>query len=424
MLQSGAAAAASGLLSAVAIKIVAITAGPSGVAVLQSLQQIRQTALTVATSNGQTALVQGASSLRGRARAEYLRTVFAIFAAGAALVAGALILGRVSIARAAGLDAGRAPLVAWLGVVVALSAAFVFAAAVASARGKVGRIALAQIAASAAMAISALWLARNGWFVAMLAASAAASLVAVSWSRLEPARRWSGTAARHFFAMSATMAVTGLAGSLAVMAVRARIARADGLTTLGHFDAAWGISMNHVSLILASMQTFYAPALARAGTAAERGALIERTLLVAILASAPIISILAIAKPWVLSLLYSPAFHPAAVTLRWTLLGDYFKISLWILTIPIIATADLRAFLVFDLLAWGAFAAGAIALGTWWTAGEAAGIAFLLMNAGIAWAAMLYARSRHGFQPRPRLLSAWIGGGLLVATVSALSWRV
>jgi O-antigen/teichoic acid export membrane protein len=424
MLKSGAAALASGLLSAAAMKIVAVVAGPSGVAVLQSLQQVRQTAVTLATANGQTALVQGASSLADRTRAGYLRTVLLIFCAGASATAFTMILLRAKIADAVGLGVGRASLVAWLSVVVILSAAFVFSAAMAGAEGRIGRLALAQVGAAAAMAIPAWWMAQHGWFVAMLALSAATSLLIIGLQRIPPAPRWwNASAAKHFFSMSITMAVTGLVGSLALMAVRTRIARADGLPALGFFDAAWGISMNHVTLILASMQTFYAPALARAGSAAERGLLIERTLFLAIIASAPVIAMLAIAKPWALTILYSHAFHPAAESLRWTLLGDYFKIALWILTIPIIATADLRAFLVFDLVAWGSFAGGAAVLGRWWPASEAAAIAFLLMNAGIAGAALLYARRRHGFRPSARLIAAWTAGGVLVVAASGASWQ-
>ena len=65
---TGSAAVAGGALSVVATKIFAAMLGPAELAVLATLQQIRQAGVTGATLNGQTALVQGASS-RERPRA-------------------------------------------------------------------------------------------------------------------------------------------------------------------------------------------------------------------------------------------------------------------------------------------------------------------------------------------------------------------
>src|SRR5580700_3195595 len=90
MLQAGAGALISGLFAATAIKIIAALLGAGAVAVLQTLQQIRQTALIAATANGQTALVQGISSRSGRARREYARAILCVFAATTMMVAAAL----------------------------------------------------------------------------------------------------------------------------------------------------------------------------------------------------------------------------------------------------------------------------------------------------------------------------------------------
>ena len=64
---------ASGLLSALATKVVASLLGPGSVALLQTLQQLRDGALAAATATGKTALVQGASAFEGSERREYLR---------------------------------------------------------------------------------------------------------------------------------------------------------------------------------------------------------------------------------------------------------------------------------------------------------------------------------------------------------------
>src|ERR1700681_2931020 len=70
---AGSASLASGLLSAVAAKIMATVGGPVAVATLTTLQQLRQAAVVGATGNGQTALVRGSSALSGVRQNEYLR---------------------------------------------------------------------------------------------------------------------------------------------------------------------------------------------------------------------------------------------------------------------------------------------------------------------------------------------------------------
>ncbi len=109
-----------------ATKIVALLLGPASLAVLATLQQPRQTAVTAATCNGQTPLVQGASAFEGIARRECLWTVAPIFAAATTLTAAALALAPAAIALGRSLPIEAAPLVRWLAAAVPLSSLFVF----------------------------------------------------------------------------------------------------------------------------------------------------------------------------------------------------------------------------------------------------------------------------------------------------------
>jgi len=84
---TGAAAVAGAVLSVVATKIFAAMLGPAELAVLATLQQIRQAGLTGSTLNGQTALVQGLSARSGRQRREFLRTVLLLMGSATVLVA-------------------------------------------------------------------------------------------------------------------------------------------------------------------------------------------------------------------------------------------------------------------------------------------------------------------------------------------------
>jgi enterobacterial common antigen flippase len=235
---------------------------------------------------------------------------------------------------------------------------------------------------------------------------------------------WSGSAARHFLSISGAMLATSLAGSASFLAVRAGIVRVEGLAVAGQFDAAWSISMNQVSLVLASLQTHYLPALARSsGSPAERRASIARVLTLAAPASALIIAALAWAKPAWLTLLYSPDFHPAARYLRWTLAGDYLKVSSWILSLPMLAGADLRVFLFADLAASAAFLASALGLARLRTPSEAAAIAFLVMHAVHLILGGCYLRLRHRFLWPHSAAISWLAGAAVVGGISLWKWN-
>jgi O-antigen/teichoic acid export membrane protein len=490
--KTGAGSLASGLLSGVAIKIVAAMLGPAAVALVATLQQIQRTALSAATLNGQTALVQGASSFRGRKRREFLRTALGLFAMATLGVAVAMIGWPAGIARLAGLPVEFTNLVRWLAISMVLASVFTFASSLLRAMpevdGVIGRLAVIQVVAALAMAL-ACWPAamaaragHTGALVAMLGVSAGAAasgaVIAIAsrreilatlfgaafgkafgrarvertllpdgfdrarfgsvwfgsvWFRRsklgaacagEPGQSGTFQAARHFFAISGAMLATSLLGSAALLAVRARVTRISGSASTGQFDAAWGISMNHVALVLAAMQVYYLPVLGAARDASERRRHIANGLTLAICAAVPIIVGIALAKPAVISLLYSSAFHPAGRLLRWTLVGDYLKVTSWALAVPMLAAADMRWFMAADVSTQTAFWSGAWLVGHVnhfslnHSAAEAAAIAFLFSYAVNFAVCYFYARSRQGFRFGPRIAGLWTGGLLLVCAAS------
>jgi hypothetical protein len=190
----------------------------------------------------------------------------------------------------------------------------------------------------------------------------------------------------------------------------------------GQFDAAWNISMNHVTLILGSVQAYYLPALAAAKSAAERARQIRGMLLVATLAAVPVIVALQALKPLAIHLLYSTAFRSSPDFLRWTLIGDYLKISGWVLATPMLATRDIGAFLGSDLAAHAVFFGAAAWLSRFVKPSESASIGFLISCAVYLALALGYARWRHGFRFGAAGLSLWLTGLLLILGASATAW--
>jgi O-antigen/teichoic acid export membrane protein len=444
MSKTGAGAVASGLLSAGATKIIAVVLGPASVALVSTLQQVTQTALCAATFNGQTALVQGASALKGLEQRDYLRTTLRLFALATLTIAMVMLCVPASIARLAGLPPQFANLVGWLAIPLMCLSAFTFLSSVLRATGEIGKLALIQVFAAVAMALAA-WpaalAARSGHpsaLVGMLGLSAAAatggavwaiarhgSMVRAWFSQVQENTRYCrvgtvrvGNAAWHFFSISGAMLASSLTASAVLLAVRGHITRISGIGSTGQFDAAWGISMGHVTLILSAMQVYYLPVLAKARDAEARRRQIASVLTVAIVAVTPLIVSLLLLRPIAISVLYSPAFHPAVQYLRWTLIGDYLKVTSWVLAIPMLAAADMRAFLTADFSTQAAFLGGAWVLARVRGPAEAAAIAFAISYAVNFAICYFYARRRYGFRFGPRIAVLWMGGLALVSAVS------
>jgi O-antigen/teichoic acid export membrane protein len=439
MWKTGGASIASAMASAMATKIVASVLGPGSIALLGTLQQLRDGAVTLATANGRTALVQGLSSLDGVARREYLRTVGLLFGGATLLVAIAICAAPSEIIRWSRLPDSSASMLTWLALTVVLLSAFVFLTGMVNAMGEIGKLALLQMASPLA-ALAVAWpmaaSVRAGHPSAMIlylaipgAAAITASAAALSRHReqlrgwFQGSGRWcTAGAARHFLAISAAMLASGLVANVVLLAVRGSMIRREGLGMTGQFDAAWNISMNHVTLILASVQTYYLPALSASKSATDRGRKIRRMLMVATLVTVPVIVCLAALKPLAVSVLYSRAFGTAPEFLRWTLLGDFLKVGSWVLATPMLAARDLSAFLIFDLLAHGTFFGSAVLLAGIVRPSEGAAMGFLISHTLYFALCYRHARKKYEFRLGARGRSAWVTGLALVAAVSADCW--
>ncbi len=409
--KTGAGAIVSALLAAVGSKILAAWLGPSYIALIATLQQTRQAALSLATANGQTALVQGTNALAGVERREYLRTALVVIAAATAVSSAVLIFAREPITRAAGLAPERAGLIGWLSVPLILGSGLVVATALVNALHLIGRLAMLQVAGSAATAMlaapAAFLIARGhpGAIAGMLGLSAAASASAAAWmlrghgptlSRwlFGSGRWWSTRAARHFLSISGAMAAAGLVSSVGFLGVRARIIRVSGMDVAGNFDAAWAISMNQATLVLGSLQAYFLPALARAPDDAERRRHVSSVLAMAMVVSATVITCIAALRGFAIEILYSAKFAGAADFLRWTLIGDYFKVTAWVLAMPMIALADMRAFLAADAVAQIVFLGLSFFLARMRAPAEAAAMAFAASYALELMVCYAYVRKR------------------------------
>jgi len=114
--------------------------------------------------------------------------------------------------------------------------------------------------------------------------------------------------------------------------------------------------MTYIGFVLMAMGTDYYPRLTAAmhDHAAVNRMVNEQTEVALLLAGPVFLAMMGLA-PWVIELLYSRSFHPAADVLRWMVLGDVLKVVSWPLGFIILAAGDGRTFMLTESLAVGVF---------------------------------------------------------------------
>jgi O-antigen/teichoic acid export membrane protein len=180
--------------------------------------------------------------------------------------------------------------------------------------------------------------------------------------------------------------------------------------------------MNQTGLMLSALQTHLLPSLARMSVS-ERQEHLSRILILSSTISGCLILGLTALKLFVLHTLYSDQFDHAARYLRWTLVGDFFKITSWVLSSTFLASARSGLFLVADFASYGTFGLTAWLLSASTQPAEAAAIGFLAMYivhsticAGVLW-------SKAEYRPSPAVGRVWLGALALVVAGSVAFWE-
>lgn len=378
----------------VKVKVAAVLLGPAGVGVIGLLQSLLTTASVVA------ALGFGTVGTRQIAEAAGRGDDGGVAAARRALFWGTIGLGT---AGAAGFwlvrdilavhvmnDPPSGTQLGWLAVGVALSVAAGSQTALLNGLRRIDDLALISIASgilSTILGVSALFWLNDAAVLLFVLATPISSFILGHWfvSRVGPikapptplielGRQW------HIMAkLGAAFMISGLVVTLGQLIVRTLVQRELGADALGHFQAAWMISMTYIGFVLTAMGTDYYPRL----TAVIRdhdavNHLVNQQTEVAILLAGPVFLVMLALAPWVVELLYSSSFQDAATILRWQILGDFLKVASWPLGFVILAAGDGRTFMFAE-----SAAIGVLVLGTWLglplVGIQATGIAFLAM---------------------------------------------
>ena len=354
------------LIGLVRTKAVALLLGPAGLGLISLYTGLMSTAVTMAS------LGVGAVGARQVAEAVGADDVHALAVVRRAMLWGTLVLalaGGLAVWALRGILADRllggahADLVGWLAVGVALSVAAGSQGALIQGMRRIGdmaRLSVFGAALNTVLGVAVLWRWGSAGLVAYVLIGPLVNFVLghVFVSRLprlehgavsldEMAAQWKTLARLGVAFMGA-----GLAQTLVQLWIRVEVGDALGAGALGHYQAAWLISMQYVGFVLGAMGADYYPRLtAVIGDREAASRLINQQTEVALLISGPIFLAMTGLAPWVIHLLYSADFAPAVEVLRWQILGDVLKVASWPMGFVILAAGDGKTFFVTETLA-------------------------------------------------------------------------
>lgn len=378
----------------VKMKCLALLLGPLGVGAVGLYVSLIQTGSTIASLGLGTAGTRQIAAANAEGENDAVdtarRTLFWATLTLALIGAAIFWLGRFWIAELALADRSRGDEMGWLAIGVALTVAAGSQSALLTGLRRIGDLARVQVASGAAGALlgvlAIVQFGVDGIILMVLIAPLVAFLVGHLYVARLPKVSRKRASFRELSAQLRTMAGLGLAFMMSALAavfsqlvVRVLVQRELGGEPLGHFQAAWAISVTYLGFVLGAMGTDYFPRLSAVINDPQTATrLVNEQTEVALLLSGPVIIGLIGAAPYAITILYSSEFAPAIDVLRWQLLGDILKVMSWPLGFVLLAASAGRLFLVAEAIGVATLLAG-VAIGLPVIGIEATGIAFVAM---------------------------------------------
>lgn len=428
------------VIGLVRTKILAALLGPAGLGLVSLYSGLMSTATAVATmgiaTTGTRQIAEAFSQEDERALAVVRNAMFWITLLLACT--GALVVWSLREVLAAHVLGGavHADIVGWLALGVALTVAGVSQGALIQGMRRIGDMARLSVYGSILNSLLGVALLRQ-WgqagLVAYVLIGPMVSLLLGHWyvSRLpkvgtknisiqEMAHQW-----QTLLRMGIPFMGAGLVGELVRLWIRVEVGNTLGTESLGHFQAAWTISMQYVGFVLAAMIADYYPRLTGVINDHEAATLLvnEQTE-IALLLSAPVFIAMIGITPWVIHLLYSAVFMQAVDVLRWQILGDVLKVASWPVGFVILAAGAGKTYFWVEtlvLLLMGGLVAGLLPI----IGLQITGIAFLVSYAVYLPLVYILAKRRIAFrwqQNVTRLFFFILAICVLVAILSTRYW--
>lgn len=434
--QAGTGQAAALFFGAISVKLLAITAGPAGIGLFSLIRQIQQTLTAVASLGGQNAIVQGMTSQKSNlARHEYRHAAFL------SIVVWCLLIAVITFVYAKDfslylLHNQQVTIVRWLIVSVVLGAFLIFFRALLNAQMSISAVTWVNVSSALAATVIALpaGLAYAEGYVNALVLILIGSLglgliVSIVLSNQSGALKgfWMtllkcpDVKALHQFSVVAFPSLLiSLVGLGSILLIRVVIANYHGISSAGHFDAAWSISVMYMSLFFASLQTYLLPTLSAGKIDSSMHSVLDNALRLSLIVLVPLITLLIVIKPLAVHVLYSGEFIEALEILRWTLFGDFIRLAAWVLALFMLARADMLAYSFHEFLWNLVFVLMSLWLvpkGVQWV-GLAYVVAYLLYFSLLLYRAI----SHFKVKISPRIVKYWVAGFIIIAIATAVTW--
>ena len=401
------------LIGLVRTKIIAVLLGPTGIGLVSLYTGLLSTATAVATMGIGTVGTRQIAEALAKDDERVLAVVRRAMFWGALLLAsaGALVVWSLREVLAVKVLGGveHANIVSMLALGVAFSVAGASQGALIQGMRRIGDMARLSVYGSvmnAVLGVALLWQWGQAGLVAYVLIGPLVSFLIGHWyvSRL-PKVASDSIAVREMVHQWQTLLRLGIpfmgAGVVGVMVqlwIRVEVGNTLGAESLGHFQAAWTISMQYIGFVLAAMGADYYPRLTGVihdHKTASR--LVNEQTEIALLLSAPVFIAMIGLTPWVINLLYSAEFTPAVDVLRWQILGDVLKVASWPLGFVILAAGTGKTFFWTETLV--ALVMGGLIAGFSSSVGlQITGIAFLVSYAVLLPLVYWLAKLRIGFQ--------------------------
>lgn len=422
------------ILGAITTKIVALLAGPGGLALYGQLRQIGAMLTNVVTVNGGPSLVHGLASADDRERPNLLISVVAVTTCTGCVMVLATLLMAPSVEQWLFSDAAvdMTMTLRVLALVALAGAGSSLIANTLTGLQHFKRLAVLQIAgaaASAAISYPALTyyggnqialiiiLGANPFTVVMVAIALFLRAGSADWGRGRVSRN-------HMLGhlrFSLPLLLVGIMQVGVPIFTRAFYIDRWGLETAGWFEASYILGSAYVGLFLQAITTVYLPGLSRETTATGRSKVIGEAFRLALGISAVLITFGFVTRSYLLVLFFSDTFLPARSILWWMLAHDLIKVVAWCFSTLLLSVRDIRAHFTIELMTSAGFV---VLVGMYIDQTiEIAGIAYFIMAVLQATILCLYAYWRYGIRLPRRSMLTGVASGLMVAIFAAMSSR-
>lgn len=398
--------------SFVRMKLAAVILGPAGVGLIGLFQNLIATAASISSLGiatiGTRKIAEALDDPASRSMA-VARKSLAIGAAVLAILGMVVVwLFRVRIASQLLGDPVHAGAIGWLSIGVALTVYAGAQTAYLNGLQRIGDLARLSIASgllALVAGIGFLWLLGPKGIVLFVLTIPAANFLVGLWlvSRVPVVPsgrilvREMGVEWRGMLRLGLAVVAASASFSLAQLVLRSLVARDLGTDALGHFHAAWTISVTYAGFIFQAMGTDYFPRLAACGTDNERrNRTVGEQAEVLLLLAAPILLAILTLAPWVVKLAYSAEFAESAGLLRWQVLGDLLKLAGWPIGLIFLANGESRKYMAVEIAA-----SATLVVATWLLLPhfglQSTSLGFVAMNLVYLILALAIASTRNGF---------------------------